>query len=129
MAEALRTVFPRIFQNNDVKIAIEVLVSFLELVSGHDADTCVLPYGPVLGFMSMEAMPCVKVVGNNGAGLTNDCVLPRPSADGSCNMTRIIRTGALPTLHRRTLHTYLFVVPLHRCHLRIQFVVRCVGAA
>lgn len=117
MAEALRTVFPRIFQNNDVKIAIEVLVSFLELVSGHDADTCVLPYGPVLGFMSMEAMPCVKVVGNNGAGLTNDCVLPRPSADGSCNVTGIIRTDDLPTLHHQALHAYLCIVPL--CHCRL----------
>ena len=91
--------------SRDIQIAFQVLISFLELISGAEDDITRLPYPVVLGFMSMEALPAVKM-------LNPDRVLPRASPDGSCIMTRIIRTGALPALHRQTLHINLCAMPL-----------------
>ena len=91
--------------NTDIKIAFEVFINFLELISGTEDDISRLPYAVMLGFMSMEALPAVKM-------LNPDRVLPRPSPDGSCIMTRIIRTGALPALQYTSAQC-----TLHHCHL------------
>ena len=100
VAGALEKVPGMISHRPDLKHAFEVFIRFLELVNGKDQDSCRLPYGVMLGFMSMEAIPAVKVPSS-----TTEYVRPCPSQDGSCIMTRIIRTGALPTLHGWILHT------------------------
>jgi hypothetical protein len=105
VAGALEKVPGMISHLPDLKIAFEIFVRFLELVSGKGQDSSRLPYGVILGFMSMEAMPAVKMPHS-----ANDCVMPGPSLDGSCVMTRIIRTGALPAVHRWTPHTCIRAV-------------------
>jgi hypothetical protein len=107
VADALKQVPEMLHHSPNIKTAFEVFVSFLELVRGKEADTCKLPYPVMLAFMSMEALPAIRVV---GGGVT-DHVRPRPSPDGSCIMTRIIRTGAPPALHHLTFHTCIRAVP------------------
>ena len=89
VADALKQVPEMLHHSPNIKTAFEVFVSFLELVRGKEADTCKLPYPVMLAFMSMEALPAIRVV---GGGVT-DHVRPRPSPDGSCIMTRIIRSA------------------------------------
>ena len=113
VAGALEKVPGMISHLPDLKQAFEVFIRFLELVNGKDQESCRLPYGVMLGFMSMEAIPAVKVPSS-----TTEYVRPCPSQDGSCIMTRIIRTGALPALYRWTLHTCICtVLPMRICNL------------
>jgi hypothetical protein len=105
VADAFKKVLGMLSHSRDIQIAFQVLISFLELISVAEDDTTRLPYPVVLGFMSMEALPAVKM-------LNPDRVLPRASPDGSCIMTRIIRTGALPALQYTSAQC-----TLHHCHL------------
>jgi hypothetical protein len=115
VADALKKVPGMLNQahNDHIKIAFQVFHSFLELVGGKATNSCKLPYAVVLGFMSMEAWPAVKMVGG-----VAEYVRPCQSQDGSCIMTRIIRTGALPALYRWTFHTCIHtVLPVRICNL------------
>jgi len=79
--------------DEDMRVTFEVFVSLLRMVAVEDPPS--LPFGVVLGFMSMEALPSAKTVGKNIDGVITEIVYPL-NIGGKCPYTRVIRTGPSP---------------------------------
>ena len=78
--------------DEDMRVTFEVFVSLLRMVA---SDAPSLPFGVVLGFMSMEALPSARTVGKNVDGVSAEFVYPL-NTGGQCPYTRLIRTGPSP---------------------------------